>query len=128
VVHLWYRLAVTLTVFVRPHRWRQHPERVVSFYPRLYSAEGDQPPVTRKEKVAISRCAVESPSESPVLLCILYQCRLQCQSHRLRPCSKQTIHEPQAQAVHGKQPDNMLNFPPLDWSLSTAHLPTRTGI
>ena len=41
-------------------RWRQHPERVVSFYPRLYSADGDQPPVTRKEKVAISRCAAES--------------------------------------------------------------------
>ena len=39
-------------------RWRRHPERIVSFYPRLYGAEGDQPPVTRKEKEAVSRCAL----------------------------------------------------------------------
>ena len=32
----------------------------MSFYPRLYGSEGDQPPVTRKEKEAISRCALEN--------------------------------------------------------------------
>ncbi len=61
MVALWHGLAAILTVIARLHRWRQHPERVVSFYPRLYDADGDRPPVTRKEKVAISRCAADRP-------------------------------------------------------------------